>query len=171
MLRNKPGEGRYPHVEPQLLKDVLLCRIIQRLVIHVTHTVDLDRLAKGWICLIPVGLIVPVIFIRQSIHHGIKGMINLSSCHDIQCLGMQLIADGFFVRTCCCDKEIQRLLSGIAGSLGKDIIELPVRLGMNLVKNQSRNIQAVLRPDLSRQHLIKPGIAIINNPLCSGHDL
>ena len=137
MLRNKPGEGRYPHVEPQLLKDVLLCRIIQRLVIHVTHTVDLDCLAKGWICLIPVGLIMPVILIRQPIHHGIKGMVDLSSRHDIQRLGVQLITDGFLIRTGCRDKEIQRLFSGITGALGKDIIELPVRLGMNLVKNQS----------------------------------
>src|SRR5699024_2747073 len=45
---------------------------------------------------------------------------------------------------CCSDQEIQRLHPGVTGTLCHHIKQLPVRLGMQLVKDHSVDIEAIL---------------------------
>ena len=85
-------------------------------------------------------------------------MVDLPACHDIQRLGVQLITDALLIRTCGRDQEIQRLLSGITGALGQNILQLPVRLGMYLVQDESRNVQAVFGADLGRENLVESSV-------------
>ncbi len=68
----------------------------------------------------------------------------LSAFQDILCLHVSLIADGVGIRSGSSDQEIQRLHPGIAGALGHNIKELSVRLGMQLVKDNAVDIEAVL---------------------------
>ena len=92
-------------------------------------------------------------------------MICLPSVHNIQRLGVQFIADALLIRSGRGDNKKQRLLTGIAGAFGHNVIEFPVRLGMDLIKDETGNIQAMLGASLSGQHLIKPGVPVIDDPL------
>ena len=60
---------------------------------------------------------------------------------------------------------LSRLLPGITGAFGQHIVELSVRLGVDFVKYKTRNIQSMLGSCFSRKHLVKPGIAVVNDPL------
>ena len=75
------------------------------------------------------------------------------------------------VGSCCRDQKIERLLSRVTGALGQNIIQLPVGLAVQLIKHKAAYIQAVLGADLCRQHLIKPGVPVIDDALSSRHDL
>ena len=77
-------------------------------------------------------------------------MVDLSAVQDVQSLHVQLVTDGFLIRTGCGDQEEQGLLSGITGAFGQDIVELAVWLGMYFVQHKARNVQAVLGANLSR---------------------
>ena len=50
---------------------------------------------------------------------------------------MKLVADALLVRAGRGDQEEQRLLTGITGTFGKDIVEFSVWLGMNLIQHQT----------------------------------
>ena len=80
----------------------------------------------------------------QAIDHGVKGGILLPPCHQIQDLGVQFVANAVLVIARRGDDEKERLLPGITGAFGQDIVELPVWLGVDFVKYQPRNIQSVL---------------------------
>ena len=53
------------------------------------------------------------------------------------------------------DEEKQRLQTGIAGSLGHDIVKIAARLGVKLIKDHRVYVESVLGVGLRRQHLIK----------------
>ena len=101
----------------------------------------------------------------QAIDHGVKGGIFLPARHQVQGLCVQFIADAVLVVACRGDDEEEWLLPGIAGALGQDIIELAVRLGVDFVKDQARHIESVFGPGFRRQHLVEPGVAIIDDAL------
>ena len=92
-------------------------------------------------------------------------MIRLPSIHNIQRLGVQFIADALLIRSGRGYNKKQRLLTGIAGAFGHNVIEFPVRLGMDFIKDETGNIQSVFRTCLSGKHLIEPGIPVIDDPL------
>ena len=68
---------------------------------------------------------------------------------------MGLIADAVGVGTGCRDKEVERLHTGITGAFCHNIKELSVWLGVQLIKNDTVDIEAVLGIGLSGQHLIE----------------
>ena len=171
MLRNEPGQARHPHIETELFKHIFFRRVLQCVPVHIPDTLNLDGLTERRVCFIPVLFIMPVIIVLQTVDDRIEGVVNLPSLQDIQCFHMELIADTFPVRPRCGNQEIQRLLTGIAGSFGKDIIELPVWLRMNLVQHKTGDVQAMFRPYLRRQHLVETCVCVIHNPLGSAHDL
>ena len=135
MFRDKPGQGCHPHIQTELLEHVLLRRVVQRIPVHIPHTVDLDGLAEGGVGLVPVGFIMPVLVIPQTINHRVKGVVDLPAVQDVQCLGMQLVADALLVGTGRGDQEVQRLFTGVTGAFGQDIVELAVGLGMDFVQH------------------------------------
>ena len=130
VFRDKPGQGCHPHIQSELLEHVLLRRVVQRVPVHIPHTVDLDGLTEGGIGLVPVGFIVPVLIVPQSVDHRVKGVVDLPAVQDIQRLGVQLIADALLVGAGRGDQEVQRLFTGVAGAFGQDIVELAVGLGI-----------------------------------------
>ena len=79
MFRDKPGQRGHPHIQTKLFEYILLCRIVQSLLIGIPDTLDLDGLSEGWICLIPVGFIMPVILIGQTVDHRVKGVVYLAA--------------------------------------------------------------------------------------------
>ena len=84
---------------------------------------------------------------------------------------MQFITDTFLIRPGRGDDKKQRLLTGVTGAFGHDIIEFPVRLGVDLIKDEAGNIQAMFCSCFSGKHLIKPGIPVIDDPFCSSSNL
>lgn len=106
----------------------------------------------------------------QAIDHGVKGGIFLPARHQVQGLCVQFIADAVLVVACRGDDEEEWLLPGIAGAFGQDIIELAVRLGVDFVKDQARHIESVFGPGFRRQHLVEPGVAIIDDALARRPD-
>ena len=84
---------------------------------------------------------------------------------------MQLVADALLVGAGRGDQEVQRLFTGIAGAFGQDIIQLAVWLGMDFIQNKAGHIQAVFRAYLCGKHLIKPGVAVVDDAFGRRHDL
>ena len=68
---------------------------------------------------------------------------------------MYLIADGIGIVTRCGDKEIQGLLSGVAGAVGHNVVKLSVRLGVQLVEHHRMDVQPMLGVGFRRKHLIE----------------
>ena len=137
MFRDEPGQRRHPHIQTELLEHVLLCWVVQCFLVRIPNTLDLNGLAERGIGFIPVGFIVPVIFIRQSVYHGVKGVVDLTSGQQVKRLHVQLVTDALLVRAGRGDQEEQRLLTGITGTFGKDIVKFSVWLGMNLIQHQT----------------------------------
>ena len=115
--------------------------------------------------LVPVRFIRPVFLMFQAIDHGVKGGILLPARHQVQGLGMQFVADAVLVIARCGDDEKERLLPCITGAFGQDIVELPVRLGVDFIKDQAGHIEPVLGSCFCRQHLVEPGVAVIDDSL------
>ena len=69
----------------------------------------------------------------------------------------------------CRDQEEQRLCSGITGTLGHDIEQFPVRLCVQLIKDDRMDVQSMLCVCLCRQHLVEAVGWFIYKPFY-GHD-
>ena len=98
-------------------------------------------------------------------------MVDLTSSQQVKGFHVELVADALLVRAGRGDQEEQRLFTGVTGTFGKDIVEFPVWLGMNLIQNKTRHVQAVFRSNFSRQDLIKSCVPVVHNALRSRHDL
>lgn len=107
----------------------------------------------------------PVIFIGQSIDHRIECVVYLATGKKVKGFHMQLIADALFVGAGRGDQEEQRLFTGVTGTFGQNIVELAVGLGMDLIQHKPGHVQAMLRTDFRRQHLIESGIAVVHDTL------
>ena len=90
--------------------------------------------------------------------------------HDIQSLCMQFVADALLIRASRSDDKEKWLLTGIAGAFGEDIVQLSVRLGVYLIKHQARYVQTVFGTCFCGKHLVKPGIAVVDNTFGGGGD-
>lgn len=75
--------------------------------------------------------------ICQSIDHGVESVVNLAASQQVKGFHVELVTDALLVRACRGDQEEQRLLTGITGTFGKDIVEFSVWLGMNLIQNKT----------------------------------
>ena len=113
----------------------------------------------------------PVILVRQTVDHRVKGVVNLTAVQQIKCLHVQLVANALLIRTSRGDQEEQRLLTGITRAFGKDIVELAVWLGVYLIQDEAGHIQTVLRTNFSRQDLVESRVAIVHNTFGGCHDL
>ena len=165
LFRYPADAGRSPDIEPELLKDILFRRIFDSIPIGFPDAINLNGMPQRRIGFVPIGFIRPVFLMFQAIDHGVKGGIFLPARHQVQGLCVQFIADAVLVVACRGDDEEEWLLPGIAGALGQDIIELAVRLGVDFVKDQARHIESVFGPGFRRQHLVEPGVAIIDDAL------
>ena len=154
----------------QRSKDVLLCRIILRLQVCFPHPLNRNRVAERGIYLVPVLLVLPVCIHRQTVDHRIESRIYLPIRENIQSLCMKLETDRIPVCSCRCDCHMQGLPSRIAGALCQNIPQFPVRLIMDLVKNQTADRVPVFAADISGYDLVVPGVAVIHDTFCRGHN-
>ena len=92
-------------------------------------------------------------------------MIDFASFDDVLGFLVYLIADRFRIVAGCCNKEIQRLHSGIAGAFCHDIKQLSVRLGMQFIEHHTMRVESVLVTDIGGKHLIDTARWLINDPL------
>ena len=161
----------HPLVQPQLPEGILLPRILLRRLAGRFHLVHPHRDVQGWIGLLPYLRISPVVTLIRPVNHRVKGRIDLPAFQDVLRLLVRLIADGVGIRPCCGDQEIQRLHPGIAGTFCHNIEQLPVRLGMQLIKDHSVDIKSMFAVCLRGQYLIKTVGRLINDPLLGSQDL
>ena len=164
-----PGALFYPLVQTELPEHVLLCCIFFCTDICILHFLNINCISEGGICFIPYFLTRPVILIGCTVNNRVEGRVDFSSLNDIQCLLVLFKTHGIPVRSCRCDQEEQGLCSCITGTLGHDIEQFPIRLCMQLIKDNRMDIQAVLGICLSRQHLIEAVGRFIYKPF-HGHD-
>lgn len=68
------------------------------------------------------------------------------------------------VVTCCGNEEVQRLHTSIAGALGHNIKQLSVWLRVQLIKDNTVGIEAVLITNVSRKHLVDTSRRLIDKP-------
>ena len=137
MLRYPCHCAADPLVKTKLSEDILFGRVLKRLAVGITHTVDLDGLSERGIGLIPVLLIVPIVTILQTEDHGIEGRVDALACQNVGGLGMILITDAVAVCTCRGDQEVERLGPGIAGALGQHIHQIAIGLCVELVQHKA----------------------------------
>jgi hypothetical protein len=79
----------------------------------------------------------------------------LSAAHDVERLLVLLIADRLRIIPGGRDQEEQRLHPRVAGALGHDVKELPVRLRVQLIEDNAVGIEAVLVCHIGGQHLVE----------------
>ena len=91
----------------------------------------------------------------------------LSSINNIQRLLMNLPADAVLVISGGSDQKIQRLHSRIAAAFGHYVVELAIRLRMQLVEHHAVSIEAVLVANIGRKHLIDTAGRLEDEPLGS----
>ena len=91
-------------------------------------------------------------------------MVDFPPLDDVLGLLVDLIADGLRIVAGRGDEKIQRLHTGIAGALGHNIKEFPVRLGVQLVKYHAVGVEAVFVADIGGEHLIDTARWLINEP-------
>ena len=137
VLRDPCHGAAYPLVKTKLSEDILFGRVLKRLAVGITHTVDLDGLSERGIGLIPVCLIIPIITILQTENHGIEGRVDALARQNVGGLGMILITDAVAVCTCRGDQEVERLGTGITGALGQHIHQIAVGLCVELVQHKA----------------------------------
>ena len=83
---------------------------------------------------------------------------------------MDFPAYGIAVGTCSREEKPQRLLSGVTGPLRHDIEQGARRLGVKLVKDARRYIQAMLGSNLGGQHLIDAACGLKHHALGGRND-
>ena len=91
-------------------------------------------------------------------------MVDFATLDDVFGLLVNLIADGLRIVAGRGDKEIQRLHTSVAGALGHNIKEFPVRLGVQLVKYHAVSVEAVFVADIGGEHLVDTARWLINEP-------
>jgi len=69
------------------------------------------------------------------------------------------------------DEEEQRLRACVAGALGHDVEELPVRLGVQLVEDHPVDVESVLGVGLGAQHLVEAVGRLVHDALGGREDL
>ena len=137
-------------VQTKLPEGVLLGRILSGGFAGRLDLVHADRNAERGIGLLPHFDIRPVVRILGTVYHRIEGGINLTACDNIQCLLVGFIADGMGIRPGCGNEKVQRLRSGIAGTFGHDIKQLPVRLRVQLIEDHTAYVKTVLAVGIGR---------------------
>ena len=68
---------------------------------------------------------------------------------------MHLPANAVAIGARCGNQKEKRLLSRVAGTVGHNIVQQSVRLGMKFIEHNAVNIQAVFGVAFCRQHLVE----------------
>ena len=92
-------------------------------------------------------------------------MVDFTTLDDVLCLLVDLIADGLGVVACRGNKEVQRLHTSIAGTLGHNIKQFSVRLRVQLIKYNTVGVEAVLVSNICGKHLVDTACGQINQTL------
>ena len=136
--------------EGVLLAWILFCRLAGGF-----DFIDAYRNAERRICLFPYLGICPILVLRCAVDNRIKSRVVLAAVNDVQRLLVCLVADGLRVRSGCGNQKVERLHSCIAGAFGHDIKQLSVGLSVQLIKDDSVGVEAVLVGNIGGQHLIE----------------
>ena len=152
--------------ERVLLGGVLFCGLAGRF-----DLVDPDCDPERRVCLLPDLRVRPIVVLVCTVDHRIECRIDLPAFQQILCLLVRFVADGFRVCPGSGYKEVKRLHTSIARALGHNVKELPVRLGVQLVKHHAVDIEPVLRVRLCGQHLVETVRWQVHDPLRSRQDL
>ena len=143
-----------PLIQTELPESVLLAGVLPCGIAGGFDLVDADGLAERRVCFFPHLGVCPVLIHVRSENDRVEGRVNLSAGDDVKSFLMHLVADAFGVVSGSRDKEIQRLHSSIAGALDHNIVELSVRLRVQLIEYNAVGIEAVLVRNVCRQNLI-----------------
>ena len=117
------------------------------------------------------GNLVNIVGLIRTIDHWIKGGVDFPAIQNIPRLLVNLIADAVHVIARRGNEKIEGLLSGVAGAVGHDIIELPVWLGVQLVKYHRMDVEAMLGVCLCGKYLIEAPQWLIEQALLRQHRL
>ena len=90
---------------------------------------------------------------------------------DVHGLLVDFVADAVGIRPGCGNKKVQRLHPGIPGAFGHHIEQFPVGLGVELIKDHSVDIEAMLGVGFCRKHLIETVGGPEYHPFLGGQDL
>ena len=131
-------------VESELPEGVLLSWVLLRRFACGLYLVYTNRYTQGRVCFLPHLGVRPVVAFIGTIDDRIERGINLATFQDILGFLVCFVADRLGICSGSSNEEIQRLHSGVAGTLGHYIEQLPVRLSMQLVEDNSVDIEAVL---------------------------
>ena len=171
-LHGHPADGLLdPLVQAQLAEGILLGRVLLRAFAGVPDGLFPDCDAQGRIRLIPDLRIGPVIIPVSSIDDRVECRVMFTAFQDVDRFLVLFPADALLVISCCRDQEEQRLCPGVAGALGHDVEQLPVRLCVQLVEDYSGDVQPVFCGYFRRQNLIEAVGRLEQDPVRGLDDL
>ena len=161
----------YPLAEPKLPEQILLGGVLPGAFAGRFQLFYIHRNSKGGVGLFPDLRGSPIVGLIRTINHRIKGGVDFPAIQNIPRLLVNLIADAVHVIARRGNEKIERLLSGVAGAVGHNIIELPVWLGVQLVKYHRMDVEAMLGVCLCGKYLIEAPQWLIDQALLRQHRL
>ena len=160
-----------PLVQPELAEAVFLGGVLLGGLTGRFDLVDAHRDAKRGVGLLPHLGVCPVIFLIGAIDDRVEGGVDLPAFQDVLGLLVCLVADRAGIRPRRGDQKVEGLHTSVTGPLRHDIKELPVGLGMQLVKNHAVDVEAVLGVGLRREHLVEAVGGMVDNAFLRSEDL
>ena len=160
-----------PLVQPELAEAVFLSGVLLGGLTGGFDLVDAHRDAERGIGLLPHLGVCPVIPLIGSVDDRVEGGVDFPAFQDVLGLLVCLVADRAGIRPCRGDQEVEGLHPGIPGTLCHDVKELPVWLGVQLIKNHAVDVEAMLGVGLSREHLVEAVGGMVNDALLGREDL
>ena len=160
-----------PLVQPELAEAVFLGGILLGGLTGRFDLVDAHRDAEGGVGLFPHLGVCPVIPLIGAVDDRVEGGIDFPAFQDVFGLLVCLVADRAGIRPRRGDQEVEGLHPGVPGTLCHDVKELPVWLGVQLIKNHAVDVEAMLGVGLSREHLVEAVGGMVNDALLGREDL
>ena len=171
-LHRHPAHSLFhPLIQAELPEGVLLGGILLGGVTRRPHLVDAHRDAQGGIGFLPHLGVRPIVSFVRSVDHRVEGGVDLPTLQNILGLLVCLIADGAGVGASRGDEEVERLHPGIAGAFGHNIEQLSVGLGVQLIKDHTVDVEAMLAVRLRRQHLVEGVGGLVDDAFLGGQNL
>ena len=118
------------------MKDLEMNELVQR--------IDAHRDAERRVGLLPHLGVCPVIPLIGSVDNRVEGGVDFPAFQDVLGLLVCLVADRAGIRPRRGDQEVEGLHPGVPGTLCHDVKELPVWLGVQLIKNHAVDVEAML---------------------------
>ena len=112
----------------------------------------------------------PVIIHISAVDHRVEGRVVFLTRENVTRFLVLLVADTVGVSTCGGDEEVQRLGTRVTGAFRHHVEQGPVGLSVQLIKDDTGDVEPMLGVRLRREHLVEAVGRLVDDPLLTAED-